>query len=220
MPTADVTILDTWYTTGLRGSGSNDYTVTDYFVPAERTFSYQQLEFRREGPLYQFALNILYKGAAPALGAARGAIDALVADGTRPSRRMTVAGAATPQRALRDEAFVQDAIGRAEARLGAARAYAYGVIGELYDTIAAGKPPGPQLMTHVLLMYPQIHAMCLEAAELVFKARGGSAVYAHGPLDRYLRDLVTMNQHVVNSERMYATIGRGMLGFPPEGLLL
>ncbi|HSP27320.1 MAG TPA: acyl-CoA dehydrogenase family protein, partial [Ilumatobacteraceae bacterium] len=34
---SDVTVHDTWYTTGMRGSGSLDYSVTDAFVPAVRT---------------------------------------------------------------------------------------------------------------------------------------------------------------------------------------
>src|SRR2546428_7745771 len=42
-PAEAVSILDTWYTTGLRGSGSHDFTVSDCFVPEERTFSYQEL---------------------------------------------------------------------------------------------------------------------------------------------------------------------------------
>src|SRR6266446_1097267 len=33
-------ILDTWYTTGLRGTGSNDVAVHDQFVPAEHSFSF------------------------------------------------------------------------------------------------------------------------------------------------------------------------------------
>lgn len=220
LPTADVEILDAWYTTGLRGSGSHDFTTSGCFVPSERSYSYQQLEFHRDGPLYRFPLNILYKVAAPALGAARGAIDALVADGERPSRRMTVAGMATPQIALRDEAYVQDALGRAEALLGAARAFTFDIIGELYAAVAAGHELTPRLFSHVLLLDAQVYRMCSDTVELVYKARGGSAVYASGQLDRYFRDMLTMNQHVINSERFYAMAGRALFGFPPEGLFL
>jgi alkylation response protein AidB-like acyl-CoA dehydrogenase len=35
---ADVEITDTWHVTGLAGSGSNDYSVADTFVPEEHTF--------------------------------------------------------------------------------------------------------------------------------------------------------------------------------------
>ena len=43
--TADAEIIDTWHSTGLRGSGSHDFAVKDYFVPEERTFSFQNLDF-------------------------------------------------------------------------------------------------------------------------------------------------------------------------------
>ena len=38
LPRDDVTIHDTWHTTGLAGSGSNDYSVTDAFVPDGHVF--------------------------------------------------------------------------------------------------------------------------------------------------------------------------------------
>jgi len=37
---SEVEILDTWYTTGLRGTGSHDLAVHDVFVPVERTFTF------------------------------------------------------------------------------------------------------------------------------------------------------------------------------------
>ena len=36
-PQSAVTFHDTWYTSGMRGSGSLDYSVTDAFVPLDRT---------------------------------------------------------------------------------------------------------------------------------------------------------------------------------------
>jgi indole-3-acetate monooxygenase len=37
-------ILDTWHTTGLRGTGSNDVVVRDEFVQEDRTFSFRDAE--------------------------------------------------------------------------------------------------------------------------------------------------------------------------------
>lgn len=220
LPAQDVEILDTWYTTGLRGSGSHDFAINDYFVPAERTFSYQRIEFRRSGALYCFPFNVLFKFGGPPLGVARAAIDALIEAGQKPSRRTTVGGIATPAITLREERFVQDAVGRAEALLGAARSYLFDVIGDLYATLAAGREPTARQFAHFGLVHPQVYAICTEAVELVYKARGGSAAYASGQLDRCLRDIVTMNQHVGNSLRSYAMAGRILLGLPAEEFLL
>ena len=56
-------ILDTWYTTGLRGTGSNDLRAKDVFVPAERTFSFHDRDLiKRPGPLYAFPFMFVPKG--------------------------------------------------------------------------------------------------------------------------------------------------------------
>ena len=220
MPAEAVTILDTWYPTGLRGSGSHDFTVSDYFVPDERTYSYQELTFYRPGSLYRFPLNILYKFAGVPLGVARAALEALIADGEKPSRLTTLGRPGAVARSLREEEFVQDAIGRAVAMINAAHAYAFTTIGEVWETLEAGKHLSLPQMANLQLVHTQVFAMCTEAVELLFKARGGTAVYSGNLLDRCLRDLLTMNQHVMNSLRTYGTGGRMLLGLPVEQLLL
>jgi|SRR5215813_10460909 len=220
LPAEAVSILDTWYTTGLRGSGSHDFTVNDCFVPEERTFSYQELKFYRSGTLYRFPMNILFKAGGVPLGVARAALDALIEAGHRPSRLMAVGGKAATPRTLRDEEFVQDAVGRAAAILGAARAYLFSTIGDIWQTLEAGREVSLRQRVDFQLVHTQVFAMCTEAVELIYKARGGSAVYTNNVLDRCLRDILTMNQHVVNSLRVYATGGRLLLGLPAEELLL
>jgi len=220
LPAEAVSILDTWYTTGLRGSGSHDFTVNDCFVPEERTFSYQELKFYRSGTLYRFPMNILFKAGGVPLGVARAALDALIEAGHRPSRLMAVGGKAATPRTLRDEEFVQDAVGRAAAILGAARAYLFSTIGDIWQTLEAGREVSLRQRVDFQLVHTQVFAMCTEAVELIYKARDGSAVYTSNVLNRCLRDIVTMNQHVVNSLRVYATGGRLLLGLPAEELLL
>jgi alkylation response protein AidB-like acyl-CoA dehydrogenase len=91
LPVARCEILDTWHTTGLRGTGSNDLAVHDQFVPDERSFSFQDPRLvKRAGPLYAFPFMFAAKGAAPALGIARHAIDAFVESAAgKPARRYT-----------------------------------------------------------------------------------------------------------------------------------
>ena len=77
LPIADCTILDTWYTTGMRGSGSHHFEASDVFVPDERVFSSLNPNPYQPGQLYitprttPWAPNI----AGVALGIARDAID-------------------------------------------------------------------------------------------------------------------------------------------------
>src|SRR5216683_6369653 len=52
LPAEECEILDTWTTSGLRGSGSHDWTVKDQFIPEARTFNLAAPIIYRQGPLY------------------------------------------------------------------------------------------------------------------------------------------------------------------------
>ncbi len=112
-------ILDTWHTTGLRGTGSNDVAVHDQFVEEAHSFSFQDPELiKRAGPLYAYPFMFMAKGSAPALGIARHAIDALLESAPRkPARRYTVGERLEASKVLIDDTYVQDAVGRAETLL-------------------------------------------------------------------------------------------------------
>jgi hypothetical protein len=56
---------------------------------------------------------------------------------------------------------------------------------------------------------------CVDLVQLIYKAAGGTAVYQKGPLDRCLRDVLTMNQHVVGTLRTYEMSGHLLLGLQP-----
>jgi indole-3-acetate monooxygenase len=210
-------ILDTWYTTGLRGTGSHDLAVRDVFVPAERTFSFQDPNLvKRPGPLYAFPLMFIAKGAAPALGIARHAIDVVIENaGRKPARRLLSGECVERPKLLREEVFVQESVARAEAKLGAARAYLFDVVGDLWATLVEGQKPSPIQQARFITAYTHVVGECAEAVQLVFKASGGTAVYQSGALDRCMRDLLTMNQHLMGSLRTYEMAGRLLLGLEP-----
>jgi indole-3-acetate monooxygenase len=218
----DCEILDTWYTTGLRGTGSHDIAIHDVFVPAERTFTFQDPNLvKRPGPLYAFPLMFIAKGAGPALGVARHAIDIVIENsGRRPARRMIQGSVPEPPKMLREEVFVQESVGKAEALLGSARAYLFDVVGELWETLSAGQRPSPRQQARFIAAYAHVVGGCLEAVQTVFKASGGSAVYQNGPLDRCMRDVLTMNQHLMGSLKTYEMAGRLLLGLEPSRWML
>ena len=210
-------ILDTWQTTGLRGTGSNDLLVEDVFVEAARSFSFEDPALvKRPGPLHAFPFLFIAKGSAPALGIARQAIDALIESaGNKPARRYLLGDRLEPPKMQRDDVFVQDAVGRAETQLAAARAYQFSVMGDLWTTLVAGRGPSARQLALFTTATAHMVGQCLEVVQLVYKAAGGSAVYQKGPLDRCLRDVLTMNQHVVSTNRTYEMAGRVLLGMTP-----
>jgi alkylation response protein AidB-like acyl-CoA dehydrogenase len=210
-------ILDTWYTTGLRGTGSNDIVVRDEFVEEARTFSFQDANLiRRDGPLYAFPFMFMAKGSAPALGIARHAIDVAIESAAgKPARRYTVGERIEAPKALREDVYMQEAIGRAETLLAAARAYFFDVMGDLWATLLDGRQLSDRQLALFTSAFPHIVGACLDAVQLVYKAAGGTAVYQKGPLDRCLRDVLTMNQHVVGTLRTYEMTGRRLLGLEP-----
>jgi alkylation response protein AidB-like acyl-CoA dehydrogenase len=210
-------ILDTWHTTGLRGTGSNDVVVRDVFVEEARTFSFQDPALiKRPGPLYAFPFLFIAKGAAPALGIARHAIDAVIESAaTKPARRYTVGERIEAAKLLRDDVYVQDAVGRAETRLAAARAYYFHVMGDLWVTLLAGRQPSERQVALFTAAYAHVVGVCVDVVQLVYKAAGGTAVYQKGPLDRCLRDVLTMNQHAIGTSRTYEMAGRLLLGLEP-----
>jgi indole-3-acetate monooxygenase len=207
-------IMDTWHTTGLRGTGSNDIFVRDQFVQEERTFSFQDPDLvKRPGPLYAFPLMFTAKGAAPALGVARHALNALIESvATKPARRYTLGEQIEPPKMLRDDVYVQEAVGRAETLLAAARGYFFDAMGDLWATVLDGRQPSDRQLALFNTTYPHVVGTCVDVVQLVHKAAGGAAVYQKSPLDRCLRDVLAMNQHVLGTLITYEMAGRLLLG--------
>jgi alkylation response protein AidB-like acyl-CoA dehydrogenase len=209
-------ILDTWYTTGLRGTGSNDVAVRDRFVPAEHSFSFQDPQLvKRPGPLYAFPFMFAAKGPAPALGIARHALDTLIETSGKPARRYTLGEGVEAPKRLRDDVFVQEAAGRADTLLTSARAHLFDVVGDIWETLVAGEQLSGVQLARFTTLNSHVMALCVDVVQLVFKAAGGTAVYQKGPLDRCLRDVLTMNQHVVATLRTWEMSGRLLLGLDP-----
>lgn len=210
-------ILDTWYTTGLRGTGSNDLVVKDIFVEHGRTFSFQDLDLvKRPGPLYAFPFMFASKSGPVALGIARHALETLIETAmSKSARRYTVGEQLEPAKQMRDDVFIQQAVGQADTMLTSARGYLFEVMDDLWRTLVNGQPPSPTQIARFTTMHAFVVGVCVEVVQLVYKAAGGTAVYQKGSFDRCLRDILTMNQHTIGTPRTYEMAGRLLLGMEP-----
>ncbi len=78
-PRAEVEVFDVWHVGGLRATGSNDYQVTDLFVPEQHTIPLVDFQPppRRPGPLYSAPMTSTFVScvATVTLGIARAAIE-------------------------------------------------------------------------------------------------------------------------------------------------
>jgi alkylation response protein AidB-like acyl-CoA dehydrogenase len=210
-------ILDTWHTTGLRGTGSNDLVVQDVFVEQGRTFSFQDPNLvKRSGPLYAFPFMFASKSGPVALGIARHALETLIESAmSKAARRYTVGEHLEPAKQMRADVFIQQAAGHADTMLTSARGYLFEVMGDLWSTLVNGQPPSPTQIARFTTMHAFVVGVCVEVVQLIYKAAGGTAVYQKGPLDRCLRDILTMNQHTIGTPRTYEMAGRLLLGMEP-----
>jgi indole-3-acetate monooxygenase len=208
-PTREVEIIDTWRVSGLRGTGSQDYRVTDLFVPEERSIGGFGDAAVQPGVLYALPLITVFATsiAAVPLGIAQASIDALI----------DLAQSKTPTGSpalLRDKPMIQSEIGRAEAMLRSARAFLFESVQQLWDEAEAGNL-SLQRRAAVRLACAQVAATAKEVTPRMFDAGGGTALYESGPLERCSRDAQAAAQHITVSGNNFELAGRVVLGLDP-----
>jgi alkylation response protein AidB-like acyl-CoA dehydrogenase len=201
----DVDIHDTWHTTGLAGTSSNDYEVRDVFVPEERVFDLYSPPPRDE-PLYRYHGMFFANLPGVPLGIGRAAIDEVI--------RIANEKRVMPQGTLmRDEYRVQEAVGEAEAMLGSARAYTMESMGDLWKTLCAGDEPSMAQRSRIGLTLVHSIQTGLKVVQLMASTAGSDAIFKRkSRLDRLLRDMTTASAHVLGQRRTYSTVGLVLLG--------
>jgi alkylation response protein AidB-like acyl-CoA dehydrogenase len=208
VPASDVQPIDTWDTTGMRGTGSHDFAITDVFVPEARVHAGEGSH--RPGPLYQFVGWTHVAHAALALGIARTAIDEFVslAVGKRATWH-----ASEGQLAARTT--IQAKVAQAEALVGSGRAYVREATRDLWETVGRGQTPTPDQRAIYRLAIAQASANAVQAVDLVYSLGGATSIYAASRLDRCLRDVHTAAAHVWVAPDTYELAGRLLLGLDP-----
>ena len=217
VPAKDYRIVDTWFVTGLRGTGSKDVEMDETFVPAHRTLTPAAIAGGptpgsevNPGALYQLpALGLFaFVVAAVSLGLARGAI----AD-YRAQMRDRV-GSYTGKR-LADLAGVQLRLAEAAALSDIAEALMLKDCDEATRVTAAGGAISTEDKARWRRDGAYAAGMCTKAVELIFTAIGGAAVYLHHPVQRAFRDAAAANAHYALSWDVNGTLwGRAALGQP------
>ena len=208
LPTAELEILDTWHTSGLRATGSHDAVADDLLVPARRVLSILAAEPRVQEQLYRFPLfgYFALSIAAAALGNARGALDELV---ELAAGKVGLGSSRT----LAERPATQAAVAAAEACLRAARGLFYEAIEEAWSAAEEGAV-GESLRLGLRLAATHAVRSSAEIVRSMYDLGGGSAIYEGSPLQRRFRDAHTATAHFQVSPPTWELMGRILLGLP------
>ncbi|MFI5315593.1 MAG: acyl-CoA dehydrogenase family protein [Myxococcota bacterium] len=203
-------IHDTWYTNGLRGTGSHDFEVTDAFVPEGRSVRLGAPPLCST-PLYRFpTFSLLALGVcAVSLGIARRAIDELV----------LLAASKVPtgsSRNLASRAVVQRQVGEAEAALRSASHYVHGAVEAAWGVASRGESLPLEIRADLRLAAVNAGWSAARAVDGVYHAAGGTSVYDSSPLSRCFRDIHVVTQHIMVGQPVYEVAGRVLLGIPVD----
>jgi alkylation response protein AidB-like acyl-CoA dehydrogenase len=215
-PKSSATVRDVWQVVGLRGTGSDTYTVTDLFVPARYAYTREAITDRQEsGPLYQFSNYQIFGAsfAGVALGIARATLDAFVA----------MAATKVPMLAskpLRDNAVIQSQVAWAESRLQSSRAFLMQTLEQMWDIVSRGETF--TLQERATLRLASVYAIhqSKDVVDAAYQMAGGSAIFENQAFERRLRDIHTVTQQVQAQLVNFEIAGQVLLGLPVTSKLI
>jgi indole-3-acetate monooxygenase len=205
----------TWDVTGLRATGSFDWTVDDVFLPERRTMVHAGVPLDNQWsrwPGISYALPAqAWVGphhSAVITGIARAGLDALIAlAAEKTPRGRTGRLCENPQ--------VQDAVGRADAILNAGRAYRSAMIAELWNTVAAGDDTTLEQRARCRLAAVHAADSAREAMDLMYRHGGSTSFQRASRLAECWRDLHVVAQAVTLAPEWYPIGGRVYLKMDP-----
>ena len=212
----EYTVRDTWFTAGMRATGSNTIVTDFLFVPSARALSMSQLKdgtgpggavndspiFR--APFYSYS-PLTFVG--PMLGAAQGAYE-YFRDWTKTRTAPRGGGS------VAEKTSIQVGMARAAADLDAA---------ELLLRRAAAVPQAPEGITPQLLArsvrdITRASELVVLAIDALIAMSGLAGFATSNPIQRAWRDIHFASMHVgLNAELNYTHFGRAELGLPPDG---
>lgn len=211
VPHAQVEIHDSWKVRGMRGTGTNDFSVHDVFVPAERTVPYANAPLLHDGPVYKIARSLYFAtgDALCALSCARNALEAFY----------ELAGSKAPRyqtNLLRDLPATQATVGRCEITVRSARLYLLDAVQKIWDDTVAHGTPSMENRTNLRVASTHAIHQAAEVVRQVYLACGATVVFEGNVIQRMFRDVNVITQHVQARFQHYDTVGKYVLGVPFE----
>ena len=217
---ANLTILDDWYATGMSATGSNTVVAENVFVPAYRTQPLPAMlnaqypaRHNAANPYFNYPLApvlTVNAGGTP-VGTARGAMDAFLE--RLPGRGITYTNytnkAEAPVTHLQlAEATLKIDSSHAHVRLATA----------LLDQSGGSMTMQTRVKSRAHIAYST--GLAREATDILFYASGASSIQEHVPIQRYQRDIQALSNHaIMHPQTSLELYGRVLCGLEPNTLL-
>jgi len=206
----EVTIHDTWETSGLRGTGSHDIEVTELAVPQGRWVILGK-RAKIDTPLYRFpTFGLLALGvSAVSIGIAQRAIDEFI----------DLAGGKTPtgsSRALANRPLVQRDLAIAVAKLDAARALTRTYIDHAWQAASSDGRLSQDMKANLRLAASNNAWSAVAIVDALYHAGGGTSIYTKSKLQQCFRDVHIPTQHIMVGQPTFEVVGKVKLGLDPK----
>jgi alkylation response protein AidB-like acyl-CoA dehydrogenase len=205
-PMTSATMYDVWDVIGLKGTGTDAYSVENLFVPEKfAVLRDDPNAVIEKGPLYKLTTNAVFSMgfAATSLGVARATLDAA----TDLARSKIPQGLA----AMRENNAVQGQIGRSEANLRAARAYLYSTAAEVWRDLERGEPVTEAHRIAIRIAATWTIHQSAAVVDTAYHMSGATAVFAKNPFERRFRDMHTIAQQIQARDTHYEDAGKAIL---------
>ena len=205
-PVASAKMYDVWDVIGLKGTGTDSYSVENLFIPDKfAALRDDQTAVREKGPLYKLTTNMVFSMgfAATSLGVARATLDAA----TDLARTKLPQGLA----AMRENNAVQGLIGRTEASLRAARAYIYATAADVWRDLEGGSPITEAHRIAIRIAATWTIHQAASVVDTAYHMAGATAVFAANPFERRFRDMHAIAQQIQARDTHYEDAGRAIL---------
>ena len=189
-----VVVGTNWDTLGMRGTASDDVTITDVFVPHERVLA--DRPYGVVDPALQVIASIAFSIVA---GAYLGVAEAAYAEALQVATRRG------------DDPIVQRTVGLMRDRL---RVASWALDGAL---TAVGDDPVPSYASFLAVMAAKSEVVRagVEVCDLAMQVAGGSAYFKGSTIERCYRDIRAAAFHPLTPEATLVASGREALGLAP-----
>jgi alkylation response protein AidB-like acyl-CoA dehydrogenase len=209
MPKAEVQVLDTWKTRGMRGTGTHHFEVKDVFVPEARSVYTRGAARVTDGTRYRIPTTLIFLGgdAAVGLAVARSCIDAFceLAGGKSP-RHMTGL--------LRDQPVAQYNVGQCDALQRSARAFLMEAVGEIWDGVSRNGELTLQQRATMRLAGTHAIRTAVQIVQSIYADCGATAIFEGNVFHRLFQDIHVITQHLQSRRGFYEMIGKFHMGLP------